>query len=221
MGGKDPRVGGILAGALGSVGLPQATDALANAMPELSDSDRLNAVISLGLTPASTDTGIGALKDVLEDPALSSTAALALGNQARKITQADTESTTDTVDDLVQLLLDGYANATTVGERKSYLGALGNTGDERVLPVLEQVIDSAVPVLEAQATYSLRFIPGDMVDVLLAQQLARDVHTVQEQAIRAIGSRAPSLWRERLETVQSEMSPALQRRVELVLNTWK
>jgi len=68
-----------MAGALGSAGTHDATNALASVLPELSGNDRMNAALALGLTQAPTRESARALDPALQHPQLRSVAALAKG----------------------------------------------------------------------------------------------------------------------------------------------
>jgi len=91
---------------------------------------------------------------------VSSAATLALGNSIRV---ASAEGAVDTSSGL-ETLVEGLAQATTRDEKRVYLEALGNTGDEGALPAIAPYLTSADVQLRAVATFALRFIEGDSVD---------------------------------------------------------
>jgi HEAT repeat protein len=99
-----------------------------------------------------------------------------------------------------QALLGRYASSTGAA-RVLYAKALGNSGDPAAVAPLRDAIAGGDPVLRDAAVYALRHVPGPEVDGLLAGAL--DDPDLAFAAVRAIGSRDPAVWRDRLEAIRA------------------
>lgn len=104
------------------------------------------------------------------DPAIASTAQLALGNVARSLASGDKARSSQIVDDLVEQL----AHARDDGERQQILLTLGNTGSTRALNALQRYAKNPNDALRATALNSLRFVDDPRVEGLLTAALKGD-----------------------------------------------
>lgn len=218
--GGDRRAVSLLAKALGAAGTPQARAALVQLLGEadLPAGARQQVAVALNRTDNPSAETAGALKAAMEAPELGSAPALALGNEARALAESDPE----VAEDAVTVLLERYAAATTLQEKRMYLQALGNTGDPRALPVMRDALSAGNPQLAEVAAFGLRFIPGPEADALLNGLLEGPALTnVRLAAIQAIALRDPTDWRPRLVAVRErERSDKVRTAIERVLQAW-
>lgn len=185
----------LLAGALASAETAAATNALAGLIGEddLPPAARRNAMNTLGLADTATPESVAALTEQLEGE-MDSAAAMALGNQAKRIADEAPEQ----AQSAVEALLEGYANAATTAERANYLRALGNTGAREALPAMTAAIASNDSILKPIAISGLRFIPGTDVDELL-QQFVFSGNLYGPAALSAVSWRSATVWRQPLQ----------------------
>jgi HEAT repeat protein len=121
-----------------------------------------------------------------------------------------------------------YDQAGSDAERRTYVQALGNTGDPRALPILERAMHGAMHGamhdddrgLASPAVFSLRFIAGTDADALLDAALAQPELALA--AVRAIGYRDPARWRDRLVQVQAVYTDhaGIQDEIRGILRRW-
>lgn len=186
----------LLAGALSSAGVPEATDALAGLLgAELPAPARTAVMNALTMSEPTTATSLAALTSSL-DGADAAQAAYALGAHRRAagadLADAATHATRTLVD---------RARAASGPARTVYVQALGNTGDPAALPLLRDAIATGDANLAADALFSLRFVAGAEADALLTEALGDPERAFG--AIRAIGYRDPETWRAALEAAKA------------------
>lgn len=185
----------LLAGALASAGVPEATDVLAGLVgAELPAPSRAALIGALSFAAPVTAASLAALVGALDD-AGGEQAALALGSHRRRAADALAEPARAAASEL----LGRYAGARGT-ERVIYAKALGNAGDPAALPSLREAMRGGDRALRDAAVFSLRFVPGAAADALLEEALADP--TLAGAAVRAIGYRGPQVWRERLEAAR-------------------
>lgn len=185
----------LIAGALASSKSAAGTNALASligdeALPPVA---QRNAVNTLGLAHQATTESVEALSDQLEGD-MGSAAAMALGNQAKRIAEEAPEQAKTAVEQLIE----GYQSAQTAEEKAVYLRALGNTGAREALAVLNGAIATNDLTLKPAAIRGLRFIPGDDVDALL-KPFVRSGRLFAPAALDAITWRSPTMWQAELQ----------------------
>lgn len=187
---------GALSGAQNTKGQAALVDVFKNS--KLSADLREHAVAVLGLADAPSDESVQALLDGVRDrdTEMSNTAALALGNAA----QAERKSgQLGTAENLVDVLLARFEAATNETEQSAALEALGNTGDPRIVPVVQNVLGSGNEMVRVSAVRALRFVAGGSVDALLGQLVTRDASgEVRLAALMAISFRPLLLFVEPL-----------------------
>lgn len=162
---------GALSGAQSPPGQSALVDLIKNR--QLDTNLREHAVAVLGLSDAPTDDTAQALHAALRDPDrdVRGTAALALGNVASAQRQAGQVGAAESqVDALIEL----YQAAQTDAERADALEALGNTGDPRILPLVQQALASPNGEVRVSAARALRFVVAATVDALIAQLVEQD-----------------------------------------------
>jgi hypothetical protein len=208
----------LLAGALGSARVPEGTDALAGladlAPDVLPPASRATVMNALSVAQPVTSKSLGALTASL-DSADHRTAVLALGSHRRRADEALAAQAAAAG----QELLARYA-AATGEDRVLYAKALGNSGDPAAVGPLRGAIAGSDPVLRNAAVYALRLVPGPEADAILAGAL--DDPDLAFSAVRAIGSRDPSVWRARLEAVRARYADRndVQTAIHNVLRRW-
>lgn len=210
----------VLVGALGSARVAAGTDALAGLMAdELPDAARGAVVGALSFANPVTPASLHALSEGIEKPH-GNQAALGLGTQSRKMRETDPAS----ADAATQLLLSHQASAGTVGERRLFLEALGNSGATQALPVLRAAMTGDNSQLATAAAFSLRYVPGADVDALLAQSIEQSVERpeVALAAIRAAAYRDPAKWRPLLVAAQGQYPghDGIQGEIRAILRRW-
>jgi HEAT repeat protein len=186
--GKAQDAEGVLLGALGDAGTPDAQRALHDVMAApLADDTRTRAAIALGLTEAPTQDTLTALEKAAKtsDGDLASSATLAQGNAALRMRDESPGASAHQVDALLARL----ELATTDEERALVIRALGNTADERIVPALDRALASSSVMLRIAATEALRLLPGSAVDVRLLARLGDGDSLVRAAAVFATGER--------------------------------
>lgn len=211
----------LLAGALASAKSAAGTNALAEL---IGDSDlpieaRRNAMNTLGLAHQATAESIEALGEQL-DSEMGSAAAMALGNQARRIADEAPEQAKTAV----QQLIEGYERAQSVEEKVAYLRALGNTGAREALPIMTAAIASNDPTLKPIGISGLRFIPGDDVDAALKPFVFSGT-LFGEVALEAVTWRSPAIWQPQLVQARAvyakvESAAKLVEAIDRILARW-
>ncbi len=174
----DSKTANTLISALGSAHTPEASRTLA----ELIDGEgssaavRQNATITAGMHALPMPEVRGALRRAASsaDEDLANTATLALGNLAARDPQHGGDIATD--------LLERYENAADDGQRLLLLGALGNAGDPRVLPLAVEALADANPAIRAAAVRALRFVPDPQADALVAATMREDAEAIVRRA---------------------------------------
>jgi len=212
----DVSAARLLAGALSSAGTREATDGLAHltAAP-LPSATRAVVMGALALSTPATKDSLSTLADVVTH-GYDRQAALALGIHDR-IGQGDVPDGARAASDI---LLARYAQAGSDAERRTYVQALGNSGDARALPILERAMHGADRELAGPAVFSLRFVAGDGADALL--DAALDQPDLALAAVRAIGYREPARWRDRVVQVQAVYADhaGIQDAIRGILRRW-
>lgn len=212
----DVSAARLLAGALSSAGTREATDSLAHLTSAPLPSATRDVVIgALALSTPATKDSLGALSDIVAH-GYDRQAALALGIHDR-IGQGDVPDGSRGATDV---LLTRYAGAGSGAERRTYVQALGNSGDPRVLPVIERAMRGDDRELASPAVFSLRFVAGAGADALLDSALGQP--DLALAAVRAIGYRDPARWRDRLVQVQAEYADhaGIQDAIRGILRRW-
>jgi hypothetical protein len=216
---EDPRMVSVMAGALGDAGTKEATEALSKLVSaELPDIARMHVVGALGLAAPSAESA-ATLTAALDDQAVGSMSALALGTQSGRLAGDDPSAARTAV----QTLLDRYARAAGAGERLTYLQALANSGAPEALDVMRAALAGSDATLAAAAAYGLRFIRGPEADALLRGLLeGPTAEGILVQAIRAIAFRTPETWEAPLQRAleRSTSSKAEQDAIRGVLAQW-
>jgi HEAT repeat protein len=177
------------AAALGAAGTPEAQRVLGQiiASPNMDSSQVVTATVALGQSPHPIDENDEVLKKAMASDAndVASAAAFALGASIRA---RNAEGLGDTGGAL-QTLLDGLAQAKTDDERRTFLLALGNTGDPRALDAIEPYLASPSVELRIAAASALRFIPGKRADGDLVSALRDEAYLVRRAAVQAVEPR--------------------------------
>lgn len=179
---------GVVIGALGEAGTPDAQRALHDVMAApLADDTRTRAAIALGLTEAPTQDTLTALEKAAKtgDSDLASSATLAQGNAALRMRDEAPGASAHQVDALLARL----ELATTDEERALVIRALGNTADERIVPALDRALASGSVMVRIAATEALRLLPGNAIDVRLLARLGDSDSLVRAAAVFASGER--------------------------------
>jgi HEAT repeat protein len=187
--------------ALGSAGTPQAQRALGAilASPDADSTTQVRAAAALGTSKNQVVENEELLTGAMASPAddVRSTAVLALGNS---IHAANAEGGHDTSGAL-ETLIDGLAKAATKAEKRTYLLALGNSGDEGALAAIVPYLTDADPDLRAAATFALRFMEGPAVDQALVAGMEDAEVAVRTAAVETVRYRALGALRAAIERV--------------------
>jgi hypothetical protein len=181
------------------------------------------AVMTAGLGAANTGPATAALVEILDAPAsgeVHAQAAIALGLggvvTADAVRALDTAASREPGDlqgaatlalgllaqrrasdspDIVATLLARYHASQSVDERALLFEALANSGDARILPVIDVLLGGANLEQQVAAAYGLRFVAGSESDERLRRLLAlHGVPAVREAAARAVAHRDLAAW---------------------------
>ncbi|MFT3774916.1 MAG: HEAT repeat domain-containing protein [Minicystis sp.] len=208
-----------LVGALGAAGTKEARGALASVLgsEDAPVAVRANAAASLGLSASPTSEDVEALVkgSSSADAEVANASTLGLGNLAKRMNEASSGDPADVIAKLVERI---HA-ATTDEERALCLNALGNTGDARALPVIEEYLAATDTTLRATAVKALRFFAGDEADQALRMGLQNPSPQVQLAAAAALSFRAITPLLPTIEAImKSDASEDL--RLALVKSMW-
>lgn len=206
----------LLVGGLAEASTPAAVEGLLSLAgdADLDAISRRRVAMGLGTLETPSAETARALGELLADDSLGSTPPLALGNQARTLSELDPEAAGDAVDQLIA----GYTRAESVAEKRVYLGALGNAGDLRALPIMQEALGGH-PALAEAAAFGLRYIPGQAAEALLAGLLqSPGPSRLRIAAVNAIERRDAAAWQPLLvATLEREADAAVRQAIERVL----
>jgi HEAT repeat protein len=147
---------------------------------------RSRAAVALGLTPTPTRDTLAALHDAaMGHGPLADAALLAVGNSALRAARLDSSA----AGGAVAALLARFAAAPDDVERVRVVRALGNTGDPRILPAIDQALASSSDAVRSAGVEALRLFPGPTVDSLLVRALADRDAGVRSAAVFAASYR--------------------------------
>lgn len=181
------REGNVAVGALGGAATKEATKALGQLVTDTKATPALRANAATQLAFATGSNAVearDALSQGLSDPSreVRESSALAIGNVARELGDADG----DTVHDLLRR----YGAARDDEERAMLLHALGNSGSAEILPVVIAALGNESEAIREAAAQALRFLPVGEADAVLGKVLVQEPSTtVIASAIDAIGFR--------------------------------
>jgi hypothetical protein len=215
----DPEARGALLGALSGAGTREAQRVLAEIGSSRSEAPevRAHALALLGVSPGLDPETHPVLEAAAreDDPNLRANATLALGNAAHAWSAQGREEATAAF----ELLRDRLAEAKTLPEIALCLDALGNTGDERALPLIEPFLRSPSPELRDAAIPALRLIPGERPDQLLAALAVSSDEAARKLAVQAMGHREPSpaLLAALEDRARRDAEPSIRTQVALTL----
>jgi hypothetical protein len=195
----------LLAGSLAAAGTPEASHALGEVLKSAPLPDaRLQAAVSLNVSSAHDDETLAVLEAGMADtePDVANASTLALGSALRTH-----ESSGGRHPDSTEALARAYADASSSEDRIRVLGAVGNSGDTSLLPLVEHALADPNPIVVETATYALRFM-GPSADPLLVRSLGSAFPDVRGSAVRAIQFRSVDALRPALETALARESSA-------------
>jgi len=175
--------------AIGAAGTPEAQAALA----EIALDDdrplevRKQAIDAFHSVPQGTQEAMTALETIAEEgDGLRENALLAMGALANRMRDPDPGSAEEWIDGIAEK----YAQAGSDAERIEILDALGNSGSDRALPVIEAALASPSQQVVVAAVKNLRLIASPRADELLAGLLAPDKdRAIRDAALFAVGFR--------------------------------
>lgn len=188
-GGLDGEQVARTTAALGAAGTPEAQRALGEIIqsPDADSEKALHAVVALGATdhplPENDEVLRKAMASGVDDVA--SAAALAAGSTIRT---HNTEGSADT-GEAVAGLASSLAGAQSTEATRTYLLALGNSGDPRALSAIEPYLSSPDVDLRVAAVTALRHIPGDRADADILAAMADTSYLVRRAAVDTIAFR--------------------------------
>jgi hypothetical protein len=186
--GATSETSGVIVGALGEAGTPDAQHALHDVLAApLADDTRARAAIALGLTEAPTDDTLAALARAADsgEGDVASTATLAQGNAALRMRDDAPGASAQQVEALLARL----ELAASDEERALIIRALGNTADERIVSALARALAGTSPLVRIAATEALRLLPGAAIDSRIIVLLGDADSLVRAAAVFAAGER--------------------------------
>lgn len=176
----------VVIGALGEAGSPVAQRVLGELVAErtVAADARLQASAALGLSATPTTDTLRTLAAASQgDGDLASTALLARGNAALRLSDGDPSAAGAVVDDLLARL----RRATEPSEIELVIRALGNTGDPRIVPALSAAFSTGSLAIQVASTEALRLVPG--ADGILAKRLDHPASAVRIAAVFTVSGR--------------------------------
>ncbi|MBL4794606.1 MAG: hypothetical protein JKY24_03655 [Pseudomonadales bacterium] len=179
------------------------TNAAREALTRLLDADlsqarHMGVIGALNQQPhTSLATGEAMLEQLNHsDATIAKQALLALGSMAGQLQENESL-------DVVPALLDAWENANDSHEKEVLIDAVGNSGDLRGLPYIEEVLESEDSGLHPSALYALRSIESGRAAALLRENLGTNA-PIQNQlaALAAVRYRSsPSTFRVDVESL--------------------
>jgi hypothetical protein len=179
-GGLEPPARDAVIGALGEAGTAVAEAGLADLVDtaKLPSDARSHAAASLGLARDPEPSTLLRLATASRaDGDVGATATLALGNAVLRARDPDLAATQ------VDSLLARLAGARDDHEAALVLRALGNTGDPRILPAIENALAGDGPLSRVAAAEAIRLVPGSRADGLVASTLFDETVLVRSAAV--------------------------------------
>lgn len=180
---------------LGVVGTPEAQEVLLALIedPDRSDITRFRAAISFSSIAAplakAVQEDLFSRVDRLkapEDTEINGTLVMSIGTIARNIQDDFPEESREMVMELKNCL-----PAKTETQTRYLIKALGNSGDERVIPEISNYLSDDAPRLREAAARALSHMPPDQIDASLQDSLASETDTAVLTAIVQTLSEAP------------------------------
>jgi hypothetical protein len=171
-------------GVLASVGTQPAQQSLMDLFKANPASQHmiLNALATSSetLSPETRDF-VRQLADGNPQPDIAEHAALTLGAAIKN----DPATTPETADEARLTKL--FQTATTADEKRTYLDAIGNSGDAGFIPVIDQTLANNSDVtLREKAVFAARFMNATVAQPLIEQGMSDASESVQLAAVRAI-----------------------------------
>jgi hypothetical protein len=147
---------------------------------------------------------------------LSHAAWLALGTAANRL------SMTAEADRIRERLIQAFTRATAAADRKILIAALGNTGADAALSVIEPAIAHPDPGVRAVAVSALRLVASSRADTLIRDRLTKDPDlSVRKWALMATAYRDPRLHRDAVKSiVESHPAEELRGRAVRLATDW-
>lgn len=189
----DPARQAVLFRLLAQAGTPAALDALIAAAEAESFAPRTRrlAIGHMAAVSAAEARQVEALFQVAgteEDASLRGMALLAAGALGHRELASD-----EVAGRVAAELGTRYGAARGAAERIELLGAMGNSGDPRLLPSIGSGLEDADPAVRAAAARALRRAEGDEAGTLLVRQYAEDPDpAVRAAVVETLGRRTPS-----------------------------
>lgn len=207
----------ILSGALGSIGHAPAQEAIATAVrARKGEWAALSQLVPMFIDAESPTVATESLLRELcgsSEPPIASTAALVLGGLAHNLWAKEPAR----AEAIVSELLAKAEKPGSAGRTARYLQALGNTGSERILPLMERHFTGAVPALRAAAATGMRRIRLPRVDALLLGALVTEPDPKVRTELVSVTSSRPltdaivAAWKKALADQDAEVRQAVLR----------
>lgn len=187
--GVSSDAAGTLFSALGSAGHAEAQRALARiATAEQVDLHiREQAIAELGLVDHPLRAAVDALTEGLRapEPSIAQAAAFGLGSAAASARTAGDPL----ADEAFRRLEAQLTGARDESGLRSALLALGNSGDPRIVALVQAHLANGAPMIRAAAAEALRHVSGDAADSILSAVLAGEDSAAQRGALAALRDR--------------------------------
>lgn len=181
----------VISSALGYVGHEEAQAALAAVIRRRADDAEVVAYLLplLGSAPLPSREAEQTLRDLafrspLED--VGTTARLALGAMARKLSARAPERAEEIVSALIESAGDHPGDEAV----RRLLLALGNAGSPRLLPMAQRMAVAAAAAHRSAAVAAVRFVEAPGADAILFNALSDPSAGVRLEAVYALGKRA-------------------------------
>jgi len=157
--------------------------------PASNATDRADIVRDLSLVKTPTADTLQKLTSLMHDPVLGAQAEFGVGANAYELRDSAPALAQQAVSTLVQDL----QQAPDDVQRRRALGALGNSGADSALSVVQPYLGTGSEATQVSATEALRRMPGAQIDLLLADQLRHSpLAAVRIAAADAIRYRDPT-----------------------------
>ena len=204
--GISPDILSAYVAALAAAGHPQAQAVLREMIMSnhISEELRNNVISHLGSVEKPVQETIDLFQDLLKSEDNFKTLSVSRYSAGDAILNAEKSNSAESAS-LVESLLNAYQVASTNAERLKIIGALGNSGQRDMIPLVQGLLTSQDISMRAKAVRALRFVPGKDVDAMVGSVLAGDPnYEVRSNALATANTRRKTMLNQIVTTMQSD-----------------
>ena len=180
----DSKISNLLTSVLGSLNNIKAHETLLEVIESFYSSKDYRArdsIVSLVLSPLTSEKAIKLMQKINDrtpgsDAAISSV--LGIGAHSRKIINSNKLAAKESLD----YLKDSYSKREMKVDKIVALKALGNNGDESILPILKKELNHRDFEIRQAVINSLRYLNAPLVNELIKEAMLHDEHHLVRRA---------------------------------------